>query len=34
MQTPKLLTLLPEEYVVTPDGMEIDQGGESGSGVS
>lgn len=27
MQIPKLLTLLPEEYVVTPDGMEIDSYG-------
>ena len=27
MQTPKLLTLLPEEYVCTPDGMEIDKEG-------
>lgn len=27
MQTPKLLTLLPEEYICTPDGMEIDQEG-------
>lgn len=27
MQTPKLLTLLPEEYVVTPDGMEVDRDG-------
>ena len=25
MQDPKLLCLLPEEYVVTPDGMEIDE---------
>ena len=27
MQEPKLLCLLPEEYVSTPDGMEIDQEG-------
>ena len=27
MQEPKLLCLLPEEYVCTPDGMEIDQEG-------
>ena len=27
MQTPSLLALLPEEYVCTPDGMEIDQEG-------
>lgn len=27
MQIPKLLTLLPEEYAVTPDGMEIDRYG-------
>ena len=27
MQTPKLLCLLPEEYVCTPDGMEIDKEG-------
>jgi len=27
MQEPKLLTLLPEEYVCTPDGMEIDREG-------
>ena len=27
MQQPKLLCLLPEEYVSTPDGMEIDQEG-------
>ena len=27
MQTPKLLALLPEEYVATPDGMEIDKDG-------
>ena len=27
MQQPKLLCLLPEEYVSTPDGMEIDQDG-------
>lgn len=27
MQTPKLFTLLPEEFVSTPDGMEIDQHG-------
>lgn len=27
MQTPKLFTLLPEEYVSTPDGMEIDKEG-------
>ena len=25
MQTPKLFTLLPEEYVATPDGMTIDR---------
>ena len=28
MQTPKLFTLLPEEYVSTPDGMEIDKNGD------
>ena len=27
MQTPKLFTLLPEEYVATPDGMTIDRDG-------
>lgn len=27
MQTPKLFTLLPEEYVATPDGMTIDREG-------
>ena len=27
MQTPKLFVKLPEEYVCTPDGMEIDQAG-------
>lgn len=27
MQTPKLFTLLPEEFVSTPDGMEIDAAG-------
>lgn len=27
MQTPKLFTLLPEEYVSTPDGMSIDKEG-------
>lgn len=27
MQIPKLFTLLPEEYVCTPDGMEVDQEG-------
>ena len=27
MQTPKLLTLLPEDYISTPDGMEIDRDG-------
>ena len=27
MQTPKLLALLPEDYVSTPDGMEIDKNG-------
>lgn len=27
MQTPKLFTLLPEEYCSTPDGMEIDRDG-------
>ena len=27
MQTPKLFTLLPEEYCSTPDGMEIDREG-------
>lgn len=28
MQTPKLFTLLPEAYVSTPDGMEIDKNGD------
>lgn len=28
MQTPKLFTLLPEEYVSTPDGMEITKNGD------
>lgn len=28
MQTSKLFTLLPEEYVCTPDGMEIDKNGD------
>ena len=27
MQTSRLFTLLPEEYVCTPDGMEIDKDG-------
>ena len=27
MQTPELFTLLPEEYVATPDGMSIDREG-------
>ena len=27
MQQPKLLCLLPEEYISTPDGMEVDQDG-------
>ena len=27
MQTPELFTLLPEEYVATPDGMSIDRDG-------
>ncbi len=27
MQTPRLFMLLPEEYVSTPDGMEIDREG-------
>lgn len=27
MQTPQLFTLLPEEYICTPDGMECDQEG-------
>ena len=27
MQTPELFTLLPEEYVATPDGMSIDKDG-------
>lgn len=27
MQTPKLFTLLPEDYICTPDGMEIDRHG-------
>ena len=27
MKTPKLFTLLPEEYVSTPDGMDIDWDG-------
>ena len=28
MQTSRLFTLLPEEYVCTPDGMEIDKNGD------
>ncbi|MFV0529102.1 MAG: SMP-30/gluconolactonase/LRE family protein [Lachnospiraceae bacterium] len=28
MQIPKLLTILPEDYIVTPDGMEVDQNGD------
>ena len=29
MQTPQLFTLLPEEWVATPDGMTIDKDGKS-----
>ena len=28
MQTPKLFTLLPKEYVVTPDGMAVNKQGD------
>ena len=28
MQTSRLFTLLPEDFVCTPDGMEIDKNGD------